>query len=167
MQIFSLKKEIKMRNIKYFIVIITNLLVITACNFFAVGSYPYAEYYKFDMTRDSLIRKMNQFKDENPQYKVFTTDQDNNIVELSVGVESYGFWCVNYNIGNDSTILCVINMSDQIKEKPTYLGFVGFSTKKNFGNWKDINTKELSRKENKFIKKKFEKDILDKLGDWK
>jgi len=33
-----------------------------------------------------------------------------------------------------------------------------------FAEWKDVNTKDLSRKENKAIKKKFETEILDNLG---
>ncbi|MBS7121033.1 hypothetical protein [Dysgonomonas capnocytophagoides] len=36
-----------------------------------------------------------------------------------------------------------------------------------FASWKNINTDDLSKEENREIKKKIETEILDQLGKWK
>ena len=95
-----------MRNIYYIIVIITNLLVITACNFFAVGSYPYAEYYTFDVSCDSLINKIEQFKSENLEYNVIV---DGNIKEDYI--DENNFYEISFYLKKDNIIIYnVINM---------------------------------------------------------
>lgn len=145
-----------------FLFLCINLL---SCRFFAVGSYPYTEYYKLDLTRDSLIVKLNHLKEIHSNLKVYTIDENDMQKELSEGSIGSTFWSANYHLNDGTIILCVINMSDQIENRPSYLGLVGLS-KDNRSTWKDINTKDLSHQENKKVKKMFEEEILDNLGEW-
>jgi hypothetical protein len=65
-------------------------------------------------------------------------------------------------------IHCVINLRGA--QKTTVMQLTGVTYSENFGSWKTINrSSDISRKENRMIKKKFEAEILDKIfaGKWK
>ena len=131
----------------------------SACNFIAAGSYPLAEYYEFNTTTDELIEKANIFKKKNPTYKVFTYIEDGNIEEVLGRQHEYDYTLHFYFEDIDKKIHCVI--------KGNRIGLTGIEEGVTiFGDWKTINTKDLSEKENEEIKKKFETEILDKLGEW-
>jgi hypothetical protein len=130
-----------------------------SCDFFMAGSYPYAECYEFNITQEKLIEKVNIFKEENPAYKLFTYNKENREEVLDHYTE-YFYHIYFYFADINQTIHCIITKYGSI-------GVDAMSEGVNFGDWKNINTKDLSKKENKEIKKKFETEILDKLGEWK
>lgn len=145
-------------------------LLVLICQSCIVGSgfYPYAEKYVFDIYRDELIDNVDKFKEENPEYKVMTTFQSGIIGEHD-GINGgfYNFYFYFKSI--DSKVHCIINMSEFIDEKPTYFMLASISRGKEFrGEAKMVNTKDLTRKENKEIKNLFETEILDHIGiSWK
>ena len=148
-----------MKYIRLILVSILFVLQFCECGFWNVGSYPYAEYYQFDMTTDKLIEKTNMFKQEHPTYKVFTYNEVGNKEEVLGSQNEYDYTLHFYFEDIDKKIHCVI--------KGNRIGLTAIEEGITiFGDWKDINTKDLSKKENKEIKKKFETEILDKLGEW-
>lgn len=138
------------------------ILVIISCDLIVSGSYPYAEYYYIDISQDDLIKKITSFKETNPQYKIYTTNENREKVEVKDDTANY-YQSFYFNLGNDSVILCVINIGSEVPKNSTKMGLVRFSTQKNFGSWKSINTKELSKKDNAEIKRIFENKILNNL----
>jgi len=126
------------------------------------GSYPYAEYYEFEMSKEELIQKVNIFKEKNPTYKLFTYNKENREEVLDKYTEN--FYHLYFYFGDiNQTIHCVIIGKDSMCE----IGLTGVSEGVIFADWKIINSKDLSKRENKKIKKKFEIEILDKLDKWK
>ena len=151
---------------KSYISCIVLTFISSSCSFFSAGSYPYAEYYEFDVSRTELINTTKKFKEDHQGYKVMTTFEDGNRGELPDSLRN-GFYRFYFNLGSDSTIFCIINMTDFTKERPVRIGLVRLSTSRNFASWKTVNTNEFSRQENKKIKRIFETEILDSLGTWR
>lgn len=149
---------------KYFI--LCCLLSLSSC-FIISGSYPFAEYYKFDMPTDSLIARIKDLKKNNPQYNVITTFENGEEGILPDQYVDNFYSCYFYIKSIKTTMSCEINVSKEVQDAPTKIGFVGVTTSPNFASWKTINTKELSKEENLKLKKVFELVILDKLGVWK
>lgn len=144
------------------------LIFLSSC-FVISGSYPYAEYYRFDIPKDSLISRIKELKKNNPQYNVITTLENGEKEVLQDSCDGYFYCCYFYIKSIKTTLFCVINVSNNEKTKdlPTEIGFVAITTSDNFASWKTINTKELSKEENLKLKKVFETVILNKLGSWK
>ncbi len=152
---------------KYFFIIIL-LMVYVSCQFIVSGSYSDSEDYRLNISREELISKINDFKNENPEYKVMTTFEDGKKGELKDRMDAentfYSIWF--YYTEQKTTLFCVINMSGKIPSKPAIIQLVSKTKSKNFGSWKDINTEQLSKEENARIKKIFENKILNNLGEW-
>ncbi|WP_353331736.1 hypothetical protein [Bacteroides sedimenti] len=148
---------------KYFILYC--LLFLSSC-FIISGSYPYAEYYRFDIPSDSLIVRIKELKKNNPQYNVITTFENGEIGVLPDDYSENFYSCYFYIKSIKTTMFCVINVSKEVKDTQAKIGFVGITTSENFASWKTINTKELSKEDNLKLKKFFEALILDKLGVW-
>ena len=145
---------------RYGLILLFILFVLQSC-FWGAGSYPDAEYYEFYMTQEKLIEKINTFKEENPRYKLFTYNESGNEEEVLDEHTEYFYHFYFYFGDIDKKVHCVITRDCKI-------GLTGIEEGITiFGEWKSINTNDLSRKENKAIKKKFETEILDKLGEWK
>lgn len=142
------------------IYLIISIFVMTSCDLFKAGSYPYAEYYTFDISREELMIKINEFRDKNPEYKLKRNTD-------GIGGSGYYYVVYFYLPSEKATIICVINVSNQVKEIPAEIGLTAITYSSNFSGWKRINTKELSKEKNDFIKRIFESEILDKLGKWK
>jgi hypothetical protein len=148
------------------------LIVFNSCNLIISGSYPYSEEYTFDISREELITKIKEFKEKNPNFKVMTTFENGEVGELHGGMNSQDtlnvFYAIYfYKTDLQMTLLCVINMSKEISTRPATIQLVGMTKSKNFGSWKTINSKDLSKEDNTQIKSAFESQILDKLGEWK
>lgn len=131
------------------------------------GSYYYAEPYLLDISRTDLIDKIRKFKDENPEYKSITIESGipEEYPKDHRGELFYSFYF--YLPEKEMIVHSVMNMSEQISDNPANFAFTGVTKNKNLGGWKSINTRDLSRKENKEIKRMFETEILSKLADWK
>lgn len=67
------------------------------------------------------------------------------------------------NIGQDSTFQFVINSNLNTDGTHTEIQLVSLSKNKHFGDWKDLNTDDLTNDENKNIKQIFQKKILSKI----
>lgn len=145
------------------------LIICNSCNLIISGSYPYSEKYTFDISREELITKIKEFKEKNPEYKVMTTFENGEIGEKQdkLVTNNMFYGCLFYFSELQITVNCVINMSKEISTRPAMIQLVGMTKSKNFGSWKTINSKNLSKEENAQIKKAFETQILDKFGAWK
>ena len=122
----------------------------------------YTEFYNFPIaSRNGLIYEIIHFKESNPEYNRIRPDS----YPITERTDSY----VNkdYNV---FFYFADINQSVHriIQKNPTRIGLVHVSDKDRGAFWTQINSFYLSRKENKQIKEKFEKEILNKLGfTWK
>lgn len=154
-----------------FFIIMTCLISFNSCDLIRSGMYPFSEKYKFDISREELITLIKDFKEKNPEFKVMTTFENGKIGELPDGMNPQDpldvFYAIYfYKTDLHMTLLGVINMSKEISARPTMIQLVGMTKSKNFGSWKTINSKDLSKEENAQIKGVFETQILDKLGKW-
>jgi len=148
------------------------LVVFSSCNLIISGSYPYSENYSINNSREELISKIKVFKEQNIEYRVMTTFENGEGGELPDGLNPQDtldiFYAIYfYTTDLNMTLLSVINMTKEIPTRPATIQLVGMTKSKNFGSWKTINTKDLSKEENAQIKALFETRILDKLGVWK
>jgi len=140
-------------------------LLLSACDFFAVGSYPFAEYYTFHKySKESLIKRINIFKDNHPEYKLLKTFDDGREEEVADSYDENGnmYMVYFYFRDLDLSIHCVIKEG---QENPVRLGFTACSSGRNFGDWKRVN-KDLEKEENIALKQKFETEILNDIGGW-
>ncbi|MDR3236577.1 MAG: hypothetical protein LBT48_07660 [Prevotellaceae bacterium] len=158
------------------------------------GSYAYSEDYRFNISKKELINKIKEFKSTYPQYKSYdfysdTLQEDLDYYEWSENTDpvridyengaysyitprgysdtltknSIWFHCSFFFTDIKANVGCVINVSQKAIGTPTLLSFVSYSP--DGRNWKTINQRgDISREENRMIKKKFETEILDKLG---
>jgi hypothetical protein len=148
------------------------LVVFSSCNLIISGSYPYSETYSINISREELISKIKEFKEQNIEYRVMTTFENGEKGELPDGLNPQDtldiFYAIYfYTTDLNMTLLSVINMTKEIPTRPATIQLVSMTKSKNFGSWKTINTKDLSKEENAQIKALFETRILDKLGAWK
>ncbi|SHF99169.1 hypothetical protein [Dysgonomonas macrotermitis] len=122
------------------------------------GSYPYTEYYEFNTKRDDLIKLVEWYKRDNPDHALKG--------EYFVGSREGNFYHTYFYFPDiDYSVHCHIRLNGD--DTPAYLGFDGVSKGTNFGGWKDINTSDLTKEENKMFKRKFEEEILSKVGPFK
>jgi len=146
-----------------YIFIISSLSLLSSCNFFASGSYPFAEYYNFNIGQKELAKKIKDFKSAKPQYKLIRTSSTGEEMEYPDEYSSNIYELYFYFTDTNQTIHCVIKKGDNNTGR---IGLEALSSGTNFAGWKQINTKQLSKKENSQIKLKFEKEILNELGKW-
>lgn len=150
---------------KYLLLFSTLVIMLQSC-VFSAGSYPYAERYKFQISRIELIEKIHKFKQDNPEYKLMTTTKNGNIEEVPDSIIG-GFYDIYFHIKDESlTFHCFINMSVEIEDTPTELGLSGVTYSKNFATWQRVNTNDLTKERNEEIKKYFEEKILNRFGIW-
>ena len=135
--------------------IVISLFLLNSCDFFASGSYPFAEYYTFKTySKESLIKRINIFKENNPEYELPKggyRDKDT----------STGYIVYFYFPDKDITLFCVIKYA----ANPVRLGFESYSNGTNGGGWLRIN-KDIKKSESAKLKKKFEIEILNEIGGW-
>jgi len=111
------------------------------------------DYLIKDITHKELISRFNELREKHPEY---AAGEDY--------IDEYRPWrrfITLYWKDLDLRISLNIHTGDQIPNPPTHLNFT--STGKG-----DINSRDLNKRLNEQYKRKFEKEILDKLGvKWK
>ena len=144
-------------------VFINCLLLMQSCSLLMPGSYPEAEYYEFDMSKDELINRIVDFKNNIQNYKLMEVENGERIEYPDKYIENF-FRFYFYFPDTHQTIHCIINTN---ATKPVRIGLTSLCNGPNFSKCKIINSEEISEEENKEIKEKFEVEILGKLGEWK
>ncbi|MDP4272529.1 MAG: hypothetical protein Q8909_20770 [Bacteroidota bacterium] len=157
------------------------LTLLVGC--FSCGSYYYAEEYSTNMSCDKFIKKLDKFKETYPQYKCTQTNDKGGTyekgtyyyysksggnIETSTRTDSSTFYSFYLHFSDiKADIHCVINVSTQnpnTSDSNCTVQLTGVTYSHNWASWKTINNfKEISREENKKIKRKFETEILQKL----
>lgn len=138
------------------IIILSN---VTACNI-AAGSYPYAERYELNVNEASLIKAIQDFKKNNPQYIV---PEQTQLIDERNDEPNQDYWYHVYFYYQDENRIVKCWTRPAEKGKTTF-AFVGVNEGLTLGNWKFIN-KDFSRSENKAELKKFEERILNKIKE--
>ncbi len=144
-------------------------------------SYKYSEKYIINLSVDSTISKIREYKIKNPQYRkneICTVDKEpyefgyfteigigtSNIITSTRTSNSTWYHCRFYIEQSDAIVSCGIKLN----HFPTEIQLI--SVILSDGYYKTINNyEEISRKENKDLKRNFETEILDKIcnGKWK
>lgn len=165
-------------DLNFFIWLIIISILLLGCNLFKAGSYANSENYYISISDRELIEKIDLFKKQNPQYRYFSTDGNGNSYEPGYYdqirldgstirttnlTDSATFYnCYFYFSDIKARILCVVRLNND-NEKKTNLILVAlrYDLNRSGGHF---NNGDLSRKEEKKVKRKFETEILDKLG---
>ena len=125
---------------------------------FAPGSYPYAEEYEINVKESDLIKAIQDFKKDNPQYIVPEQTQ----LKDEQGGDRKLWYFVYFYYPQENQILCT--WTRPIDKGKTTFAFIGINQGLELGNWKMIN-KDYGSSENKEEKKKFEERILNKIKE--
>lgn len=112
------------------------------------GSYPFSESYRLPLSTKDFIQKFQQFKKNHEEYKVFTVNKNGKKIELKDTL-SENFYTFYVNVGQDSTLFFVINSNLDTNNTHTEIKLVSLSKKQHFGDWKELNTDDLTDEENK------------------
>lgn len=140
------------------------------------GSNYHAETYTINTSQRELVRKVDSFKNEHPEYKHFTMyngelSEDDGLdypYGYAMGDSSIVRYGIAFHVASENMIFrCnIMNYDSSNRSTPTYLHFNAV-TDTAVRNSYTINTKDLSRKNNERYKKTFEREILDNLGvEW-
>jgi hypothetical protein len=157
---------------------ISTVLLFMSFLFISCGSYPFAERYIFNISNNEFIVKLQEFKENNPEFRVYQSNKDSvyevkntyyeydgtsNIFTDTLTKNSVIYTCHFYFSDIKAAIHTVINLrGDTI---PCVFELTGVTYSPNFGGWQTINNyKQISKEDNKMLKGKFETEILDKLG---
>ena len=130
--------------------------MIIACDF-APGSYPYAELYKIKIKEYDLIKVIEKFKENNPDYCVPLQTQ----LQDGRSNDRDDHWYHIYFYYKDENRI-IYTWIRQYDKETTNFALVAINEGLVLGHWKDIN-KDFNKKENKLQKEKFEKRILSKI----
>lgn len=125
------------------------------------GSYVGAEEYKLEdiSSKEEFLSKADSLKAIYPEYRAYCIDRDT--TELIGTPNRYDiavYFCLKDGKGR-MNIICI---ADGYRLKL----FSASRTVSGCSGWTDINSNALSDKENERIKRKFENEILNKLGRW-
>ena len=127
-------------------------MLLLCVRYIAPGSYVYAEMYEFNVPEESLIAAFKNLKITSPEYIVPDTVYKD---------EQSDYWFQFYFYYPEKKQ--IVHFWTRPRErKLTEVGFVGINDGLQLGNWKTVN-EDYSRKENKAVKREFQKRILDKL----
>lgn len=146
---------------KYFFPAITFFLLISCA--WGAGSYAYAEVYLLNLSSaEELIDNIKAIKQKDNSLNIYYTNENGDTI--SMDGESYSFY-MNYYLIDSIGYMCAININ-QKEEKMVAMQFVAIAIGEGIdkNDWKEINTKELSCKDNEKYKKLFEKNILNRLS---
>lgn len=149
-----------MKTFKLFVkslLVIFILSNITACNISA-GSYSYSEDYEINVNEATLIKAIQDFKKNNPQYIV---PEQTQLTDGREDEPNQDYWYHVYFYYQDENRIVKCWTRPAEKGKTTF-AFVGVNDGLKLGNWKEINH-DCSRSENKAELKKFEERILNKI----
>lgn len=114
------------------------------------------DYIVENITHQELINKFHELRKVHPEYYAGEDHINEHVPNYYIDL----YWKdLNLTIG------CDIHIGDQIPNPPTHIEFTLIRDSKGY---KDINSKELDEKLNEQYIKKFETEVLDKLGiKWK
>jgi len=146
------------------LIFITCILMLV-CDF-TNDVYRDSEAYVVEKSSDDLSYSIYRFKEDNPKYKLFTTNEKGEIIYFKDYSSEKYYHVMFYFSDLNITVQCLLDYKGTDSFECQFLLYA-ISPGTNFGSWKDINTKELSRDENRIIKRKFEAEILNHLGKWK
>ena len=145
------------------IVSICIVLCLDSCNWGA-GSYSYSEIYYINLSSsDDLIDAINKLKHSRPELNVYYVNEQEDTIIMDEFIPN--FYTCRFLL-DDVAYMCSINTNQQ-NEKYVCLQFVAICKKDKIdrgGHWKNINTEDLTKRENATYKKKFEEAILNNLG---
>lgn len=144
---------------KYLIVIVMAFVVILfGPKLLSPGSYSDAEKFELPINQIKLISLIENFKEQNPKYKVPS------YVGLSDGRHnSKDHWYHIYFYYPEENQIIYTWLREEETQK-TILAFVSVNNGLKLGEWRDIN-KDFSASENKDQLEKFEQRILNTLRD--
>jgi hypothetical protein len=129
-------------------------------NQFSAGSYPYSENYLINQPKDSVIKKIEELKEEFPNYKVPSFIWAGEEITLNDKFLENGYYTFYIFIEEKNQI--VHSYIREINSNATIIGIVSVQNGLTLGNWMVIN-KDLSEEENKEIKYYFEKNVVSKI----
>jgi hypothetical protein len=147
------------------LILISFLLYVVAW-FMAPGSYARAEIYEMNISEDSLIQIIKDFKIENPDLGVSQSPvfPESLKYDLHDGrSDSTDFWYHIYFYYPDKNQI-VYTWVRQDTRTTTHFAFVGLNKGITLGNWKMVNESFWWWK-NKPIKNEFENRILNKIEE--
>ena len=133
---------------------------------FTKDGYRNSEAYIVEKSSDDLSYSIYRFKEDNPKYKLFITNEKGEIIYFKDYSSEKYYHVMFYFSDMNLTVQCLLDYKNADSLECPFLLY-SISPGTNFGSWKDINTKDLSKDKNRMIKKKFETEILNNLGKWK
>lgn len=159
---------------RYIIFYFTLLLILLIS--FSCGSYWFSEQYMIKTTQYDFVNKVDSFKNCNPEYKCYKHDKYGNIIDLdgayapyeALGDTSHLHYSISIYLPSEKKMFrCHIVPYDSLSMATNFVLLFSMVSDTNYTKVYQINTKDLSYKENKRYKSIFEKEILNKLGvEW-
>lgn len=141
-------------------------ICISSCTWGA-GSYCDSEVYLINISSpEELIIKIVKLKQINPELNMYHKNEEG--ISNTMDDESQDFYTCYFMIDNIG-YMCVINLNQRNQQNISFQ-FVSIARKEEIekGNWKQINTSELTKSESEAYKKIFEERILNHLDvSWK
>jgi hypothetical protein len=136
--------------------------------FYAPGINVYGQYYWIDniSSYDALKEKIDVLKKKYPQYRAYSIDRDT--TELLPRESSFNEYVVYFHLEEQrGNVMVLFDIKERYPYKRVRLKLLSISRgRSGSGDWKDINSGRLPRRDNKEVKRLFETEILDKLGKW-
>ncbi len=137
----------------------------------------YSEEYTIKTTKKDFVNKVDSFKNCHTEYKCYEHDKYGNIIDsdhayapydIALGDSTLLYYSISIYIPSTEKIFrCYIIPYDSLSEDESFVMQFRFISDTNYLNVCDINTKDLSYKENKNYKKVLEQEILNKLDvEW-
>lgn len=127
------------------------------------GSYSDSEVYLISLSSsDSLVDSIIKVKQNYPKMSAFHKNENDDITSMD-------HWSINfytsYFIVDSTCYMCVVNTNQKDQQFVT-LEFVSIVRKEDMkkGNWKRINTSDLTKEENEAYKKIFEDSVVSLIG---
>jgi len=136
--------------------LIVVVAVLYGCNF-APGSFPYAEEFELNESRQTLINKVENFKEDNPQYKVPIRA---NLIDGYQGDNL--MWFHVYFYYPDEDVIVKTWLRSKFDSSKTTFALVGINKGLVLGNWKEVNH-NLDHSENSRQIGLFKERILNRL----
>lgn len=134
------------------------ILVLCSCNKFSAGSFPYAKEYRCNTSAKYIVDDIVTIKITHPYLNVLTPNEADSLYNIDNFAEPYYNYYFKLNINDTIAIVhCVV---DTRFNNPALLLLNSVTYSENLGDFKRINSKELSKKDNDLIIKEFEKQVL-------
>ncbi|HQB20126.1 MAG TPA: hypothetical protein PK495_06065 [Bacteroidales bacterium] len=172
----------KRKYIKYIVVFVVILIIIRSCIGFITKisgtNRSFAESYIIIdkdynvITEEEITDILYEFQSTYPEYRLITTNEKGEQYHYFGDTNTDGVYSnlvFFYFKDIDKTVSCFPEISIKGDAVISLIRLYAVNDGVIFRGWRGINNyKEITRKENRMIKKKFEKEILDRLGvKWK